>query len=143
MKLVSYILIVLMIGFMFTLVATMVTDMQTYYPDYTIDTSEWNSTYDYSSDINNSMAGLQEKLKILGDEDKGWFPKLAAGITVIPLAVIEIPSILISTLIYGNNIISGVLHGLVPEFVITFIILALLVTILFAAASYLKGGSGV
>lgn len=142
MKISGYILIVLMISFCFTLVGNIVYDMNVYYPDINIDTSSWNASYDYSMQINKSISGLQERFEILGDEEKGWFPKLTAGISVIPLVIIYIPTILFDTIGFGTKIMVGVLPDIgIPAWVITYLIIAMFITILFASAAYIfKGG---
>jgi len=136
MKISSYILIVLMVGLVFAIVGSIVSDFGTQYPDIIINKS-WEDQYNYADEINESVISLKEKFDIIGDEDVGWFSKLAAGITAIPIAIITVPVVLFKTVSYGITIITSLGTEIgVPAFVTYFAIIAILIIIVFALVSF-------
>ena len=64
MKSSGYILIILMVGLCFAIVGSVVNDFETQYPDIEVNTS-WESDYDYTSEINDSISGLKDKFDII------------------------------------------------------------------------------
>ena len=136
MKLSGYILIILMTGLIFAVVGSVVNDFATYYPDVQINTS-WEDEYNFADTLNDSVSGIKEKFDTIEDEDAGWFSKIAAGITAVPLAIITVPRVIFETIGTGIAIISdlGAVIG-IPQFVITISIIAIIIIVLFALVSF-------
>ncbi len=136
MKISSYILIILMVGLIFSVVASIISDFETQYPEITINKS-WEEKYSYIDEINESVISLKEKFDIIGDEDIGWFSKLTAGITAIPIAIVTVPVVLFKTVSYGIIIITSLGEEIgIPAFVIYFAIVAIIIIIVFALVSF-------
>ena len=135
MKLSMLITGILMIGLVFAMIASVVNDFETQYQDVSIGSNF--TKYDYSSSINDRVQDLKEQFDIIGDEDQGWFSKIAAGITAIPKAIIFIPAVMFQSLVYGVNILTGIGSDIgIPSFVTTFAIIAMSVILVFALASF-------
>ena len=136
MRLSSYILVILAIGLVFATVGSVISDLKVQYPEVNPDTS-WENQYDYSEEINKSLEGLQIRFEIIGDEDKGWFSQIAAGITAVPLAIIFIPVIIFKTIVYAVKIFGSVATDIgIPQFVQFFGVVAILIVIIFALVSF-------
>ncbi len=136
MKLSAFILIVLTIGFSFSLVGSVIYDFETQYPEVDVN-STWENAYNYADEINESVYDLKVKFDIIGSEDIGWFSKIAAGITAIPKAIIAVPVVLFKTMVYAINIFSDISATIgLPPFVVPFGIVAIIVVILFGLVSF-------
>jgi hypothetical protein len=107
MKISTFIAILVIVGAVFFIYAQMVSEANTNYADANINSGAWNSSYDYSSTINGSVAPLQSSLSQLTNENTGWFSKIAAGIAAIPLAITLLPNLLINGFGIANNMITG------------------------------------
>ncbi len=136
MKLSAFILLILVVGLSFSLVGSIIHDFETQYPDVDVNTT-WEDDYDYAERINTSVYGIRKEFAIIGDEDTGWFSKIAAGITAIPKAIIAVPVVLFQTIGYAINIISDIPNIIgVPSYVIYTGIVALIVVVLFGLVSF-------
>ncbi len=136
MKLSMFILLILVVGLSFSLVGSIIHDFETQYPEVNVNTT-WEDDYDYSSEINESVYGIKTRFDIIGSEETGWFSKLTAGISAVPLAIIFIPVVIFKTMAYAINIISSIPKIIsVPPYVIIFGIVALIVVILFGLVSF-------
>ena len=136
MKISGYVLILLMVGFCFALVGSVVNDLETQYPEVDINSS-WEDQYNFADEINESASSLKEQFDIIGDEDVGWFSKIAAGIYAIPKAVIFIPSILFQIVSYGVEVTTSLGSQIgIPEFVLYMGGIAIIVIVIFAVTSF-------
>jgi len=136
MKLSGFILIILVVGLSFALVASVISDFETQYPEVDVNTT-WEDDYDYTEEINESVYGIKTRFDIVGNEETGWFSKLTVGISAIPLAIIFIPVVIFKTMTYAIEILSNVAVDIgVPPFVIIFAIIALIVIILFGLVAF-------
>ncbi len=136
MKLSNFITMILVIGLSFALVGAIITDLETNYPEVDIN-STWEDDYDYTEEINKSTYGLKTRFDDIGDEDAGWWTRITAGITAIPLAVIFVPSIIIKTLIYSVEIFTNIAKAVgIPPFVVVFGIVAILVIMMFGLIAF-------
>lgn len=108
-KISTFIVFILIASGVFFAYAEMIREANEQYPENYINSSEWEEKYDYISDINETINPLEKKLKIIQDEDKGWFSKLTAGITAIPYALLIVPQVLFGSLVFGGAIIIGFL----------------------------------
>ena len=136
MKLSSYVMIILGIGLTFAIVGSVVSDFETNYPEKSIDTS-WENKYDYQVRINNSVSIIKEKFDIIRNEEKGWFSKITAGITAVPLAIIFVPRVIFTTTSYGIEIFSNLSSEVgVPIFVQVFGITAFVVLVVFGLVQF-------
>ena len=129
-------MIVLVIGFSFALVGSVIYDFETQYPEVDVNTT-WENTYDYTSEINKTVDDIKVKFDIIGSEETGWFSKIAAGITAIPKAIIAVPTVLFQTAKYALIILSDIssIIGL-PDFVLPFATVAFIVVLLFGLVSF-------
>lgn len=139
MKLSGVILIVLGVGLIFALVGSIVSDMETQYPDVVVNKS-WSTEYDYSVKINDSMSLLKREFEVITDEETGWFAKIGVSIAAIPTAILTMVSVVFKTMIYGTTVFTSVGTKIgIPDFVINIGIIALLVLIVFALISFFQG----
>lgn len=141
MKLSGYILIVLMIGFCFALVGSVILDFETQYPDIDVNTS-WESKYSYQSQLKNETTLLQSMIEKMNSEDIGWFKRTLLGVAAIPVAIFTAIGTMIKSLGYGITIITGVGKDIgVPAFVLPFVITAFTIIILWGIISWWRSKS--
>lgn len=105
MKISVFISIMVMVGAIFFIFSSMVQEANDQYPEVNINSSEWEERYDYVDEINGTISPIEEKLKVIQDENQGFFTKIAAGITAIPYAVIVVPQATFGALSIAANII--------------------------------------
>ena len=132
MDLKGYILSILLIGLIITTVGFIVSDFETQYPEVDVNTSSWSGKWNYADDLNESVTSIKEKFEVLGDPERGWFSKLAEGITAIPEAVILVAKSMFSATVKGVLIITevGLLAG-IPIEIYSIGIVALIIIIVF------------
>jgi len=135
MKLSGYIIILLVVGLAFTMVGSVVNDLQEYYPNPDINTS-WSTKYDISSTIDAKMATLEENTQTIS-KTKGW-TQLAATIAAIPNAVTIIPAIMIELMNNGLEFITDIGAEIgIPFYILKIAGIALIVLIIFGIVSFL------
>jgi hypothetical protein len=133
---VSYILVVGAIFFTFALI---VTDVNNSYPEADINKSEWEDEYDYVSDLNSTISPLEEKFKVIQDENAGFFTKIGAGITAIPYAIIIFPQIVFGSLEIGGKMTTGFLAVLaIPGYIVIVVIISTLIWALFKLVEFFQ-----
>jgi hypothetical protein len=133
---VSYILVVGAIFFTFALI---VTDVNNSYPEADINKSEWEDEYDYVSDLNSTISPLEEKFKVIQDENAGFFTKIGAGITAIPYAIIIFPQIVFGSLEIGGKMTTGFLAVLaIPGYLVIVVIISTLIWALFKLVEFFQ-----
>lgn len=109
MKISSVITFLAMIGGITFIMGLMVMEGSLKY-DVSINGSNWNSSYNYINQINQSLSPLESDFKKISDtseESGGWFFKLVSGISAIPKAIIAVPSVVFSSIIYGREMIGS------------------------------------
>jgi len=144
MKLSGYILIILMVGFCFALVGSIVNDFETYYPEVDVNTSTWENEYNYQEKITGNATILQEMLEKMNKEDTHWLFVGLIGVAAIPVAVITAILTIISSLGYGVTILTGVANEIdIPDFVIPFAITAISVIMIWGLISWWRSRSKV
>jgi len=136
MKIGTFVMMILVIGLVFSVIGSIVGDFQTQYTNSTVNT-DWAEDYDYSKEINSSVSNLKIQLEKLDDENVGWFEKLGAGITAIPFAVIAAVDVILESASFGINIVAdlGAEFG-VPSSVIFFGVTALIIAVVFMLISF-------
>lgn len=77
-----------------------------------INSSEWETKYDYVDRLNSTLAPLQEKFEVISDPEKGFFSKLVSGIYAIPYAVILVPSAVFQGVSMAGSMTLGFLTAL-------------------------------
>ena len=121
MKISSVITFLAIIGGIIFIMANMVTEGSDKY-DITINKSDWESSYNYVNDINDSINPLIEdfnKITDTSEDSGGWFTKLVSGISAIPKAIIAIPSVIFSSIVSTKEITGSILKSLkVPSEII-------------------------
>ena len=141
MKLSGYILVILMVGFCFALVGSVIQDFETYYPNTTINTS-WESEYSYQGEIKNETTLLQTMIEKMNNENTGWILMALIGVAAIPVAILTAMGTMIKSLGYGIIILSGVGKDVgIPDFVLPFAITALTIIILWGIISWWRSRS--
>lgn len=107
MKISTFITLILIISAVFFVMGSMTSEINEYSPEVQINDSAWAGRYDYTEDINASIAPIKNSFDTIQDENKGWFSKLTSGIAAIPAAVIAIPKLIFGSLIMGGSLIVG------------------------------------
>jgi len=128
----GYILSILLVGLVITTVGLIVSDLETQYPEVNVNTSSWAGKWNYADDLNDSVNSIKEKFEVLGDPERGWFSKLAEGITAIPEAIILVAKSMFFATAKGVIIITdiGFLTGVPPQIYAVGIV-ALIIVIVF------------
>ena len=127
MKISAYISIILVVGVVFFIFAMMGQEAATNYPAAGINSSAVVQ-YDYSVQINNSIAPMQSAMQSIESSDTGWFSKITSGLAAIPYAVILIPRLLFNSIVYGGAITSGVFMSLgTPTYIILVVLIMIVV----------------
>jgi len=121
MKISSAIVFLIIVSAVFTIYGLMVHEANVQYsttiPDYVpLDSSNWSESgetgvagggkFDFVDRINGTVGPLQDKFKILTNEDEGWFSKLTAGIMAIPYAILLLPNVLWAAISMGGAVIT-------------------------------------
>lgn len=107
MKISVMIIFIVLVGGLFYIFGTGVKELNTQYPEHQLNTSAWDSKYDASIKINNSIGKLTEKFNVITDEKQGFFTKIGAGITAIPYAIILVPATVLDAITTGGSMITG------------------------------------
>jgi predicted PurR-regulated permease PerM len=127
MKISTFVATIVIIGAVFFLFAQMVKEGNSTYSS-NINSSEWDTKYDYVNRVNDTIAPIQKSFNDIQDENNGWFTKLTAGITAIPRAIISIPVMLFSAFSIGGGFISGVFTAFgLPVYLLTVALLLLVI----------------
>jgi hypothetical protein len=128
MKISGYIMMLLVVGAVFFIFAQMISEANENYPSTNINSSVWDSKYDFANGINNDTAPLQQAFSDIENPDKGWFSKLISGIAAIPWAVIKLPVILFSALAMGGIMVTGFLGIFgIPAYIVTVVLIMMVV----------------
>lgn len=137
MKLSTFVTIILIISGVFFAYAQITKEINTQYPDSSLNSSEWEDKYDYIEDVNETFAPLESSLKKIQDEDAGWFSKLAEGITALPYAILIVPQAVFGSLVFGGEIATGFLTiWAIPSAIITLGLVLILVWAIFKLVEY-------
>jgi len=126
MKISTFIQLVLLISAFTLIFGMMAQEGVENYPEANINTTDWYGRYDYSSQINQSVAPVKQSLETIGDENKGWFSKVTAGIAAIPKAVIALVSLTFGSITHGGAIITGGFNTLNIPFALVVVILVMI-----------------
>ena len=127
MKISTFILMFLAIAAMLFIVGLASQETKLYYPEAGINDSEWYGKYDYSEQINTSIAPIKTSLENIGDENKGWFVKILSGIAAVPAAVISLAALVLGSFSFGGGIITGTLKTLGVPGILSIIIILMIV----------------
>lgn len=107
MKISAFVIFILIVaGVVFTY-AELVREANEQYDTNYINSSQWSEEYDYIDEINETVSPLETKLKIITDEDQGWFSRLTSGITAVPYVILIVPQAVFETLGFAASIIVG------------------------------------
>ena len=132
------IMMILMVGLVFTIFGFIISDLQQQYPDNDIDNSSWIGFYsqEYTEQINESATSLQRDLEQISDESN-WFTKIGQGIIAIPNAVLQVFSIIIASMVNGAKIFieAGSVFG-IPTAIMVFGTVALIVVLVFSLINW-------
>ena len=127
MKISTFIGILVVIGVIFFVFASMVNESNSYYGT-SIDSENLTGKYDYASSINSSIDPIRKSLETIESEDTGWFTKITAGIAAIPRAVTLLPVMLYSAFSIGGSMITGFFTTLgIPNYILTVALILVLV----------------
>jgi len=134
MKISSIVLMIVLVGFIFATVGLIVSDLETQYPEVTVNSS-WSSKYDYSSEINQSAIRIKNLFENIGEREGGWL--LLTGITAFPIAVVETVKIVILSLGKGISIVTGIGSDIgIPNTIIGFLIVIVILIIIFSLVKF-------
>jgi hypothetical protein len=138
MKLSVLVTFILLTSAVFFIFSQMVSESNDLYGS-NINSSEWDSKYDYVNDINGTISPLYQKFTVIQDETQGFFTKLAAGITAIPYAVIVFPQVIFGSLVVTGKISTGFLAALaIPGYIITLLLVGILTWALFKLLEFFQ-----
>lgn len=129
------ILVVLIAGFL-TIFADFNRGLNDSYSENYVNSSEWDSKYDFSNNINGSVSNLKSNFDTITDTEKSWFTRIGAGIVAIPYAVILFPL----TIFDGFASFGSILTDLSSDFGVKgkLIGLGLILLIIFAVTKLLE-----
>ena len=123
MKISTFITSFLVVSAVFFVFALMASDIKTYYPDESRNTSEWEGQYEFQDNITHSVDEISEPLKNLGDEEKGWILRTISGVAAIPAAVIALISIVFKSFLLGTTLVTGIFTTIgLPMYLIAIVI---------------------
>jgi hypothetical protein len=136
MKISTFIYILLFVGIIFFVMASMVSESNAKY-NTGINTSLWEGKYDYSTSINNNMTGFVTSLDDIANPDKGWLAKIGAGFTGIISAVMLLPRLMWSSFTMSGGLINGVGTSIgLPAYIISIFIIALIIWGVFSLINF-------
>jgi hypothetical protein len=136
MKISTFIYILLFVGIIFFVMASMVSESNDKYGTG-INTSLWEGKYDYSESINNNMTGFITSLDDIANPDKGWLAKIGAGFTGIISAVMLLPRLMWSSFTMSGGLINGVGTSIgLPAYIISIFIIALIIWGIFSLIAF-------
>ena len=140
MKISTLISVMVMVSAIFFIFSSMVQESNEQYPEVNINSSDWEDRYDYVEDINSSVYPIEEKLKVIQDENAGFFTKIGAGITALPYAIIVVPHATFNSISIASKMIIDffMVFGL-PSYIITIALLLLLVWAIFKLVEFFQG----
>lgn len=139
MKLSVFVSFMLIVAGVFFIFALMVQESNDQFSDADINSSEWEDSYDYVSDLNSTVYPLEQKLRVIQDTESGWFTKLVSGITAVPYAVITFPQVIFGSLEVGGRVTTGFLAALaIPGYIISIVILMILMWALFKLVEFFQ-----
>lgn len=144
MKVESFTILILMVGFLFISVNLIVGDFST---NYNVTTSLTNSSkYSYYSQINNSISGLQQNIQEVGDTT-GW-KQVLVGSSALWNGVISSAKMVLFSPLYLTGIISSASADMglpteVTGILLPIIIIMITVTIIFVIIRFIRGDTSV
>jgi hypothetical protein len=119
MKISTVVMYIFIVGIVVYTFASMVQEGNSNYPTAHINSSEWDSKYDYVTSLNSTITPLKDRLLTITDAEQGWFTRLAAGIAAIPYAIMLLPSVTLQILIIGGLLITNLFTALgIPVYII-------------------------
>lgn len=125
MKISTFLLILVTVGVVFFLFASMVSEANSYYGT-DINSSEWDEEYDYANTINTKITPLKTSLETIETPETGWFIKILAGIAAIPKAVTLLPTLLFSGFSIGSSMFTGFFTILgIPGYILTVVLISI------------------
>lgn len=139
MKISAFIGYILLVSVFFFSFGLMVNDVNNVH-DANINSSEWNQSYDFVQDLNETVDPLNQKFKVIQDEDEGFFTKAIASGFVVYYVVILFPQVVFGSLELGGEITTGFLLALaIPSYILTAALVMLLVWALFKMLEFFQG----
>ena len=144
MKIESFVILILAVGFILVAVNGVVTDFSV---NYNVSTSLINSSkYSYYTQINNSISGIQSDIQAVGDTT-GW-KQVLVGASALWNGVISSAKMILLSPIYGTEIISGAsadmgLPTAVTGILLPILIVMLTVVIIFMIVRFVRGDASV
>lgn len=144
MKVESFTILILMVGFLLISTNLIVADFST---NYNVTTSLINTTkYSYYTQINSSISGLQSDIQAVGDTT-GW-KQVLVGASALWNGVISSAKMVLLSPLYLTGIISGASADMgipttVTSILLPIIIIMLTVTIIFVIIRFVRGDSQV
>jgi uncharacterized membrane protein YdjX (TVP38/TMEM64 family) len=136
MRFSTAIMFLLVVGGIFFIMAEMVREANTNYAT-DINSSEWDTKYDYAARVNKSVAPIQARFQNIEDTDTGFFTKIALGITAIPYALITFVSVVLGAIPLGASLMTGTFTALgLPAYILLVVTIMLICWALFKLVEY-------
>ena len=114
MKISTLVTFLAIVGGIVFIMASMISEGESKY-DVSINKSDWENSYNYVNDVNQSLSPLIDdfnKITDTSEDSGGWFSKLVTGISAIPKAVIAVPSLVFSSIVSTKEIATGITSSL-------------------------------
>ncbi len=144
MKVESFVILILMVGFVLIAVNAVVQDFST---EYNVTTSLINSSnYSYTTQINNSISSIQEDISKVGDTT-GW-KQVLVGASALWNGVISAAGMILLSPVYLAQMVSGAsadmgMPSIVSNVLLPIFILILTVYIIFLIVRFVRGDTTV
>lgn len=144
MRVESFVILILMVGFVLIAINGVVQDFST---SYNVNTSMINtSKYSYTTQINNSISKVQEDISKVG-ETTGW-KQILVGASALWNGVISSAGMILLSPVYLAQMISGAsadagLPSIVSNVLLPILILIITVYIIFLIVRFVRGDTTV
>ena len=132
----TIVIMVLMVGLVFAMFGSVLDDFQRANPDVEVNETLYEG-YEFTSQIENETIGIQTALEGIADAD-GFWETIGTSITAIPSFVINVITLILTTIGYANTIMTGVLARVfhLPIAIIFILEVILFVGIIFALIAF-------
>ena len=128
MKISNFVMLLLIIAGVFFVYAEIMREANQEFEENYLNSSEWEDKYDYIDEVNATFSPIEQKLKVIQDEDSGWFSKLTAGITAIPYALLVVPQAFFGSMLFGSKILVGFFGAMnIPQKIVVLGLVMLLI----------------
>jgi len=139
MRITDVVMVVMVIGLVFTIFALTIQDVKELYPEQNM-TGNISAEYEFSESINSSVAPLKEKMANIESSDKGW--KIFVAVAAIPTFITSFFSIIFNVFAFVTTLIVGFAKELKIPLAVSGIVIAMVsVYLILKMVEWWKGTS--